>query len=257
MRKHTKILTILLATLSTSTLWAARGAKGNTLALSSGIAFSAPSDAVFLNPANLADGSMSMLRGVWVVDSEVPMAHLTGSSTNAGFGMGYIKQADGGNFFEAGLGFNLNSTKLGFSLNSTNGEDIDGDVGLNIDLAKTRLAIVAKGVSGQMDRLDFGIGFFDSQYRFEFDIKKPSPFDSATDFFDSFLFDFGFAVNAHPFTLSLGTDFSYANSEFSDFDFHAGLDIALGKSFSILALYRGWPQERGSSEWIAGLKYTF
>jgi hypothetical protein len=234
----------------------ARGSKGSTIPLSTGITFPSSADATFLNPAALADGSLSNFRGVWLVESEEPLFHVTGATSSAGFGVGYQRvnaNPSDLNFFEFGLGFNLSQAKLGFNIHSTNGENINGDMGLIVDFASTRMTLLTRAVSGGVDRIDFGLGYSESDYRIEFNVKKPTPFDN----FDVLAFDLGFAVQARPFTLSLGMDFLYQQNSFSDFDFHAGLDIALSKALSLQGYYRPWPQERGGQEWVAGFKYIF
>ena len=248
------VLTILTTTTKSH---ARKGAKGNSLPISSGIVFSSPSDATFLNPAGLVDGSLENLRGFWRGDNEDAMIHLNGSSSSLGWGLGYVGPTNETHFVEGGLGFNLNKIKLGLGLESNNFEGLDGNIGLNMDLSKVRLAFVGRGLSGQLDRLDFGLGFYGTKYRFEIDVKKPSPFLNTADFFDLLLFDIGLAVMADPLTIGFGTDTSLANGTLGDFNFHAGFDFMLGRRFSIQAHYRPWSGERGGDEWVAGARLVF
>ena len=126
-----------------------------------------------------------------------------------------------------------------------------------MDLAKTRMSFVGRGLSGTLDRLDWGIGYYQSAYRAEFNIKKSQPFENVGNFFENFLFDTGFGIHSHPFTLALGMDFALTDGSLEGFDFHMGLEVSVSKSLGLQVQYRPWPQERGSTEWAAGIKYIF
>lgn len=250
-------LTLVNLSIFSNESLARKGSKGTSTPLSSGIAFSSPSDSVFLNPAGLVDGSIENFRGLWLGDTQEPMLHLTGSSRSLGWGLGYLRTSAGGNFTEGSVGFNLSNLKFGLGVYSTDFDGLDGNIGLNMDLSKVRLAFVGRGISGRMDRLDFGLGFYGSTYRFEFDVKKPNPFDAVTDFFDLLLLDAGLTLMADPLNFSFGLDTNLNSGTLGDLNFHAGIDFLIGKRMALQAHYRPWAAERGGNEWAAGIRALF
>ena len=221
-----------------------------SLEMSSGIAFSARNDALDLNPAALVGGeTRGSLRTLWTFQDNVGAASLVAGTHAIGIGAGY-RQTLGADYYQGGLGIGLGLLKLGTTVRGHSGSGLDGDVAANIDLSSLRIAVVARGVSGGLDRLDLGLGWVSGRTRFEVDLKKPWGTGS------SYLADIGLAYFSGPFTFSLGSDCSITSNHFSNFQFHSGVAFMLGSNFSIEGAYRPAPQETGG-KYVAGARFIF
>jgi len=231
----------------------AKGGKSSALAVSTGVAFPSQTDAVLLNPAGLAEGAKGNFLGVYMFEQEAPLASIAATFGAAGVGANWVSYNDfGDNFFRFGLGAGLGMMKLGVAAITDDTGSFDADVGAHFDLSKLRLSVVARTLSGGVDRIDVGLGFNSGNARIEFDVKKPSPFDS-----NVYLFDATLGIQAGKISASIGMDFDYAGS-LDNFGVHAGLDWMFTGQLAMNLAYRPSPQEiGGGDEYWAGIRYQF
>lgn len=227
--------------------------------LGTGVVYTAPNQALFINPANLSDGMNTSLEAIWAFSGSQLHASVVGGVSSVGLGAGYrngggnsaVGSSNGGNIFEAGLAVNLGAPRFGLTLRSYNGSGFDADLGFAFDLSKVRLGVVAEGVSGGLDRLSTGVGVMAGPARFEFDVRKPFPLNS-----NVFLFDFALAVDADPIAVQVGYEFSHSD-KFNNGGIHAGLAYMVTKNFLVQGYYDPFPQEALGGQWALGARYQF
>jgi hypothetical protein len=217
--------------------------------------YTAPNQALFINPANLADGMKTSVEGVYSFDPGQLHASIVGGVSGVGLGAGYRNSGSnnfsGNNTFEFGAAFNLGMPRLGITLRTSNFSGLDGDLGFTFDLTKVRLGVVAEGVSGGLDRLSTGVGFKAGPANVEFDVRKPMPFNS-----NVFLFDFAISVDAKPLGLKVGYAFMHAD-RFSEGSIHAGVGYEVTGNFLVEGFYDPFPQEALGGRWALGARYQF
>jgi hypothetical protein len=242
---------ILVTFLGLGLSLAAWASDGNERGVTSGIAYTNPNQALFINPAALAEAQQTSLEGAWLLDPKILHASVAGSVSSVGLAAG-VRHKSGENIFEGGLGVNLGAPKFGLTLRSSNGDSFDGDAGLLFDLSKLRIAVVARGLLHGLDRIDAALGIDLGQVSFEADLKKPLPFDSKI-----YLMNFGMAVNAKPFLVGVGSDLTYAFNDIQYGGLNASLAFGVSDNFFVEAFYWPFAQEWETSDWAFGLRYTF
>jgi hypothetical protein len=236
--------------------------KGAGPNVSLGVAYTAQTDAVIMNSANLAQGSKVHVAAGYLGETEAVQGSLGFLFGKVGVGTVYryyTGDTSPINPLVAGLGFNLGKVSLGFAVNTDDGfADQSYDAGLTIDLGKIRIAGNFKGLEDSLTAFRAGIGFTSGQIIFEFDAEKASPFGEM-DATSPYVLDASLGFIAGPLTIVVGTDFSYdSDNSFDNFDFHGQLDWQIGKSF---ALNGGWRALPGylttGDEYYAGIRATF
>jgi hypothetical protein len=227
--------------------------RSTELLVGSGITYSARSTALQTNPAALAEGSGSELSVLGELDPDQLRGNLVGTSGSLGWGLGVQSYLDVANLFEAGFALNLGMTKFGASfLTNDEFDSVSSSVGVNFDLSSLRLSVIARGLDEDLNRVDVGLGWMGSNWRFEIAAKKPRPFDNS-----NLVFDVGFAVQAGKVGVGVGYDFSYILEEFREGDFHGSLKYQVTKNLGVEAHYRPWVYESGFFDWAAGVSFRF
>ena len=255
----TKVLAMLGIAFAASNAFA----KGTSRAVGSGIVYPAPSHALIQNASALPEAPRASVEGIYFfqdVDSNDKFdghASLVGSTGMVGLGVGWRQQLTV-NTYEAGFGAWLGKrVGLGATVRSTDiGENLDGDLALSIDFSKLRLAVVARSIDDEINRMDVGLGMTHGPVTVEFNAKKTDPFD-----FDvkNYLFDAGLAAHHDMFSFGIGYDFSYNGTDWVDGGLHAGVGLGLMQNRLIIeGFYRPMVQEGFSNaDWNAGIKYNF
>jgi hypothetical protein len=235
----------------------------------SGILFPAPSQALVVNPAGLAEAPTFALSGLWRMDVEDPAASIVAHNKFLGLGAGYRQEGSATavssakpTVIEAGTSLQLGGLMLGAvarkvnwgtAANITGAKGLDGDAGVILRLGQWRLGAVGRGLSGTVDRIDVGLGFQLSTAMLELNVKKPNPFND-----NIYLVDAGVTTVAQYATVALGYDALYLNTATNgglrSGKLHAGLSLRLFKGFWLDAFYRPLAQEWSTGDWAVGAR---
>lgn len=219
-----------------------------------GVAFATPNQALIVNPAALVDASVISVEGIWRFDPSAPFASVVGSASKIALGADFRREA-GQSIFQGGLAFDLDMLDIGATIRSNNGDSVDADTAVNINLQSLRLSAVARGWRSGLDRLDIGLGFALPAAFFTVDFKKPFPLNDSNKLF---YLDIGVVVDVS--MLSLGVGFDMAHSQvggWSNAEIHASGSYQLLPQLHLELFYRPLAYEWASSKWAAGARYTF
>jgi|GEM_PF-1347036 len=219
----------------------------------SGVAYAAPNQGTIVNPASLVDADDGVsASGLWRFESGTPMISGAAAYQTLGVGAAYRKQGDA-NVYEGGFGASLGQmASLGATVRSIQGGGLDGDLGASFDFGNLRIAGVARGLSGGVDRIDAGLGVRFANVVIEGDVKKLWPMDS-----DAWAFDTSITASVNKVSVGVGYDFSRSAGAFQAGDLHAGVSLNVVDKAYLEAHYRLLAQEIGEQDWTAGIRYVF
>lgn len=239
---------------------ALRSAHAASRGVGAGITYPASTQSVLVNPAALPDAAFVSAEGMYRFipnSGSFPnntFASVVGASGSIGLGADYSRTFDR-NTLEAGLGFQLPALSIGLTGRSYNGDGLDFDTAVTLDLQGLRLSGVARGWKNSLDRLDIGVGYALANAILAVDFKKTYPFNDSNKLF---YMDFSAAVDAGLVTLGFGYD--VAHSQIAGWyggGFHAAISYMIVPLLYLQGYYRPLAQELSVDKWAAGVRYTF
>lgn len=229
-------------------------ANAQARGVGTGVAFATPNQALIVNPAALVDASVISAEGIWRFDPASPFVSVVGSAGKIALGADF-RRAFGENTFQGGLAFDLDMIDIGATIRSHDGDSLDADTAVNINLQSLRLSAVARGWRSGLDRLDLGVGIALPAAFFTFDFKKPFPLNDSNKLF---YLDIGVVVDVSLLSLGVGFDMAHSQSAgWSDANIHASGSYQLLPQLHVELFYRPLVREWASSKWAAGARYTF